>query len=369
MKIQLPEYDLSDFQTKEGLFCGIPSILVYPQSIKVKFNQRNKIFRSSIWSVDGDLLSASFPKFVNFGENPDNFPVPTNINGWTFVEKVDGSCVIVDYVNDIFSARTRGTFTYTGMENAVDFEQAFQKYPNVAEFVKEYPHYSLLLEITTPNLKIILNYGEDVDFFLTGCVDKRTYTLLKQKELDLISQKIGVKRPMYYTFSSIQELLENVDAWKGKEGVVSYGPDGQELFKNKSDWYRNLHAAKENFRNIEAVIDVWYTFGEPNYTEFVQQLSEHYDYETMLICQGFISRICDAAKGVQDIIEGMQYYVDNTLLPLGDPFDKKVRGQQARNVISSYGVTNRANFVFKLLEGKSLNAEDKKKLMYQVLKK
>ena len=42
--------------------------------------------------------------------------------------------------------------------------------------------------------------------------------------------------------------------------------------------------------------------------------------------------------------------------------------EQAEQVLSSYSVTNRAAFVFKLLDGKSLGKEEYKKLLFQVLK-
>ena len=128
MRVNFDNYDLTDFLIKEGVsFGGLYAKLIQPNHIGTKFTQKNKIFRSSIWSDAGELLSASYPKFVNFGENPAEFPVPLSIDGWTFVEKIDGSACIVDYVNDNFSARTRGTFTYEGMENVDDFNFAFEK--------------------------------------------------------------------------------------------------------------------------------------------------------------------------------------------------------------------------------------------------
>ena len=362
MKINFKDYDLTNFLIKEGELCGVTSRLIQPNHIGTKFSQHNKIFRSSIWTPDGELLSASYYKFVNFGENPTEFPVPTDIKGWSFVDKIDGSCVIVDYVNEQFSARTRGTFSYKGMENVADFDLAFSKYPKITEFIRDNPNYSLLLEIVTPNLKIVLNYDE-IDFFLTGCVDKRDYSLLSQQQLDNLSVLLELKRPDYYTFNSVQDLLEKVEKYKGKEGVVAYSPNGQHLLKIKSEWYRKLHAAKESFRNIEAVIDVWFVFDQPDYNTFVNQLSEQYDYETMLICQGYISRICDGAKEVQKIVDGMQRFVNDTLKHL------PTRRAQAEKVLSAYSTTNRASMVFALLDGKSLSKEQTKKLLFQVLKK
>ena len=37
---------------------------------------------------NGDLISAGFPKFMNWGENPQHFPVPSNLNDVVITEKV-----------------------------------------------------------------------------------------------------------------------------------------------------------------------------------------------------------------------------------------------------------------------------------------
>ena len=62
------------------------------------------------------------------------------------------------------------------------------------------------------------------------------------------------------------------------------------------------------------------------------------------------------------IVDGMNDFVNNRLRSLS------TRKEQAQLVISSYGETNRASFLFKLLDGKSLGKEEYKKLMFQVLK-
>jgi hypothetical protein len=44
------------------------------------------------------------------------------------------------------------------------------------------------------------------------------------------------------------------------------------------------------------------------------------------------------------------------------------RKEQAQLVISSYGETNRAAFVFKILDNRPLGKDEYKKLLFQVLK-
>jgi len=91
MQINFSDYDFTGFSVKDCQFCGIPAKLINPEDITIKFNQKNKIFRSSIWSLDGKLLSAGFPKFTNWSENPEHFPIPENLDGATIVDKIDGS--------------------------------------------------------------------------------------------------------------------------------------------------------------------------------------------------------------------------------------------------------------------------------------
>ena len=66
--------------------------LVIPKHIGVTWNPENSIFRSSVWDVEGNPVSLSFKKFVNWGEKPDQFPVPSSLNGCVVMEKLDGCC-------------------------------------------------------------------------------------------------------------------------------------------------------------------------------------------------------------------------------------------------------------------------------------
>ena len=110
MQINFSDYDLSEFIVKEDLFCGIPAKLIIPNHIGTKFNQKNKIFRSSIWDLNGKLLSASYPKFVNMFENPDNFPFYDD-GEHIFVDKIDGSTGIFDWINFQLSIRNAHCIT------------------------------------------------------------------------------------------------------------------------------------------------------------------------------------------------------------------------------------------------------------------
>ena len=363
MNINFENYNFEEFTIKEGVFCNVPSKLIIPNHIGTKFNQKNKIFRSSIWTMNGELLSASLPKFTNFGENPDNFPVPLTIDNCNFVEKIDGSLVCIDYVNNILSMRTRGVFSYNTAENSFDFEYCLLKYPRIEEWIKANPNYSLICEITTPNLKIVIDYGNEPDFWLIGAVNKNDYSLMTQKELKELSNLLGIKRPETFTFNSIDELITVVSSWSNnKEGVCLYCNNDQSIFKIKADVYLKLHRFKEN-ATIENTIDLFISYNYPSYLEFEKVLNTQFDYECWKMVQGFASDICTAWKEVKNIENHMLFFIENIKsLP--------TRKEQALTIFKSYGKeTNRSSFLFKLLNGESLNQEDYKKLLYQVLKK
>ena len=102
-----------------------------------------------------------------------------------------------------------------------------------------------------------------------------------------------------------------------------------------------------------------------HYNEFAAYLEQKFDYECFNMSRGFISEIMDAKKVVDSIVEGMVAFVNKLK---GDQFLTS-RKRQAEEIIKAYGTTNRASFVFRLLDGKPLDNEAYKKLFFQVLKK
>jgi len=207
-----------------------------------------------------------------------------------------------------------------------------------------------------------LNYGDEPDWYLVGMIWHGDYELHSQSDLDDFAKRHNLKRPATYTFSDVNDLLQNVDQWKGKEGVCVYSNNDQSIHKVKGAWYLALHHMKSELSNIEKVMDVWLEQGMPDYQTFYNYIFTTFDFELAEQIKGMISRIVDGKKEVNKIVDGMNSFVNNRLRSLPS------RKEQAQLVISSYGETNRAAFVFKLLDGKSFGKEEYKKLLFQVLK-
>ena len=369
MKIDLTQIDTTQFMVHEHIVNGEVVSLVQPQHIGCRWDTKNKVFRSSVWDANGELISAGFPKFTNWGENPEVFPLPDTLNGATIVEKVDGSLLIVSKWKGQYILRTRGTIDATKLDNGYELEIFKQKFLPVLDKMmrgqETWPE-SVLFEWVSPTQKIILSYGDEPDWYLVGSVLHSTYTLAQQYVLDIVAKGQGWKRPVTYNFPSIEDLLANVEQWKGKEGVVIYSPVG--LHKAKSIWYLCLHKMKSELSSFDKVIDVWQNLGRPTYQAFYDSVAKQFDFELANQIQGDMSRICDGFKEVGKITDGFNRFITTELLPLGDPRDKKARGMMARKVLGAYGDTNRATFLFKLLDGRPLENDDYKRLIYQVLK-
>ena len=362
MKINFKDYDLTNFHVNEGIFCGDYTTLVVPKMLGCNWTQDNKIFRSSIWDYEGNLVSAGLPKFTNFGENPEHFPVPKSLDNCIIVDKIDGSLCIMDYYKDTFSMRTRGTFSIDNAENVSDFHYCITKYPRIKEWIKQNSQHSLLCEITTPNQKIVIDYGAEPDFWLIGAVNKNDYSLMTQQELDNLSKLLGVKRPDYYQFSSMDSLLESIKKMIGKEGCCLYSKNQQYIHKIKSASYLIKHRFKSE-ATLENTLDLYFSYDKPSYQEFASKLTETFDYECFETVRGYASQVCDASKEVNKIINGFKSFIDNQLKSLS------TRKEQAQKVISSYSESNRSSMIFTLLDGKNLTTDQQKKLFWQVLKK
>ena len=362
MKIDIQKVDLTQFMVHEHSLNGEIVYLIQPQHIGTKWTQDNKHMRSVVVNYAGEVISAGFPKFTNWGENPDHFPVPNSLKHCTVVEKLDGSLLIVSKYNGQYILRTRGTVDASTLANGHELEIFKNTILSKLADNNDTWNYSVLFEWLSPINKIVLNYGDEPSWRLIGFINHINYSLAQQDMLDAMAKKYGFDRPPTYTFSSVEDLLKEVDQWRGKEGVVVYSKNDQMLHKVKGAWYLALHHMKSELSNIEKVMDVWLEQGMPDYQTFYNYIFTTFDYELAEQCRGMISRICDAKKEVDLIVSGMNEFVNNRLKTL------PTRKLQAEQVISAYGNTNRASFLFKLLDGKSLGKEEYKKLLFQVLK-
>lgn len=359
IKIDIPNPE-DGFGIYEHTFCGIPSYLIVP-AIDAKWNKHNLFYRSLIIDKEtSEVLSSGWSKFFNCGEKPDCYPDPDKYNDWVIQEKLDGSLLIADYVNEKFNMRTRGTVSYITQNNFADFELLKEYHPEVISFLEKNNHISLLLEIITPNNVIVIRTPM-VQFYLLGAIDKKTLKTLTLKEIENISQKLKIPMPEIYSFQNLEETIKTVKEWKGKEGIVISYNDNQNRIKIKSDWYCWIHRIKSQLNSDNNLIDFYVNEGMPSYKKFYSIIEKNFDWELAEQLTSQISKMVDAGKKVKKIVKGMKDFVEVM---------KKypTRKEQAEQIVSAYGGSiNRSGMVFNLLDGKDLTNEQLIKLMHQSL--
>ena len=362
MQIDINTIDRENFIVKEVQFAGQRAYLVNPNHIGAKYTPQNLIFRSSIWSEGGELLSGGFRKFFNASEKPEIDPLPASLRGARVLEKLDGSLGIFDLVNGIFSSRTRGTANSDQLENSADFDEIKARY-DIEGYLRTNPRLSVLCEVTSPRQRIVIDYGDTPEAYLIGVVDKRDYSYFRQDEVDEIAKDLGMPRPRTYQFDSIEAITAGLQTLKGIEGYCLYYGNDQKIRKFKADFYLTLHRLTSEISNQEKLCELYINIGRPSFVDFQKYLNDAFDFEIASMAYGDCSRICDANRSVESIIEGMKAVVTRV--------QGRARKDQAIEIVSSYGgeKNNRAGMVFKLLDGKDLTGEDYKKLFLQILKK
>jgi hypothetical protein len=156
-------------------------------------------------------------------------------------------------------------------------------------------------------------------------------------------------------------MISNIEQWKGREGVCLYSNNGQTIHKLKSFWYLGLHALKSEISSAEKLVDVYLSWGMPEYEEFEKKIIDTFDFELFTQIRGDVSRICDAKKEADNIVAVMKIKAKS--------FKDWSRKDAAIAIIASYGQTARKGIMFSLLDGKEVDQKGWKTLILQSLGK
>lgn len=196
----------------------------------------------------GACVCRPLEKFFNYGERPlIGTPVPELV-----LEKKDGSMITPVIVNGKVYLKTKKSF----YSDAAQFAQK-----NLTPDIEEFCHYcheqgiTPIFELTSPQNRIVVDYGQDVKFTLIAARKTETGELLTHdqlKELIMWCHDIRLIAKFDLTWD---QILENAKTKTGIEGYVVYLKD--RLIKVKTKWYLSLHHTMTDLRErdiAEAVI-------------------------------------------------------------------------------------------------------------------
>jgi hypothetical protein len=271
--------DREDFNFKDCVIAGDECWLITPKDMSTKWTDEIARFRSCIVrKSDNFVVSQGFGKFTNFGERPDFQPWDSS---WKIEarHKLDGSLLIVSKYKNELICRTRGTVDARQLANGHEINLLIKKYPLVFSLERMKDGMTYLYEWTTPSNIIVIREHDTPTLTLLGIVENETGRYVSHF-LDTIASHLGVERPARYQYSSVEECILDVDAWRGKEGVVLYSPDGQTLKKIKASEYCELHKLATGIKTIKQVMELF--LASPKFTsgdEFYKYVETTLDYE------------------------------------------------------------------------------------------
>jgi hypothetical protein len=290
---------LKDFIVTEHVIAGDLIYFIRPSPAVQKWSKSILNFRSSMWTEEGELISASYPKFFNLEENPDIDPIDySKFNEFKFIEKVDGSTLIVSRYRGTTIMRTRGTIDATvlptGSELAM-FRNLYTKFFEDLE-TEDTVDKSYIFEWYSPKNRIVINYGDSPIFTLTNVVKHSDYGLTRQDDLDAIAAIYGFLRPIYYSASSMPEMISTIRALKGKEGVCVYYNNDQNIRKLKGLEYLKKHAFRSHC-TVSSILSLAVDQGLPDKEGFIHGLEKEFDFECIQFATESIEIVYRAIQG------------------------------------------------------------------------
>jgi len=344
--MQLPLKE--EFNFKDCTIAGDECWLITPKDMSTKWFDDNARFRSCIIrKSDHTVVSQGFSKFTNFHERPEFQPWD---NSWKIEarHKLDGSLLIVSKYKGELIVRTRGTVDARNMPNGHEIDELISKYPEVFDNELLDAGYSVLLEWTTPSNIIVLREHNTPTLTLIGIVYNQDAYYASQTYLDGIAEEWNIERPKSYYYNTIEECILDVDAWRGKEGVVLYSPDGQTLKKIKGAEYNELHKLATGIKTVAQVMDLF--IASPRFDSeesFYKYIANTLDYE-------IAEKIKDDISTVVRAYCNYTYKLHRLTDVVNDLSFCETRKEQAIVITSRYDDWRRA-FAFKMLDNQEID--------------
>lgn len=356
MKVNIP-FDDEAFTVKRNKIAGDEVLFVIPKHMGVDWTDENSIFRSSIWRAsDLKPISLGFRKFTNLGERPAFEPIDENAP-LTYVEKKDGSCLIVSQYKGELIIRTRGTVDASTLPNGHEIPFLMKKYPNAFEnqFLDS-EEFTLLFEWETPSNFIVIQDVTEPTLSLTGMVRHEDYSYTSQSDLDDIAKILEVPRPKTYEYPNLISAVTDVEDWKGKEGIVIVDESGQIFKKVKAEEYLIKHAFKSNI-SIKNLRELYFQWMEPSLEEMQARIEIEYDFECFKMAKPVLDVLFPAIAQMKQEIEDAVKFTQG--------LKGMERKDAAQEILTKQKVMSAV--CFKVLDGKEIGVDMKKKILERIL--
>jgi hypothetical protein len=213
---------------------------------KISWDSVNIHCRGIILDSKGNVIERPFPKFWTFQQYITKDAILLNDDqvlrlpksNYRITEKIDGTMVVLYWLNDKPYLATQRSFTNIKAKLATDI--LHKKYAHTFKTFNR--NHTYIFEAVYPETKVLIDYGDTRDLFLIGVIDKKTGSSLPFED-------IGFPKAKDYTarFGHLKNFddLANLNL-RNEEGFVIHYESG-ELVKIKFPWYRQAHQLLDKF--------------------------------------------------------------------------------------------------------------------------
>lgn len=203
-------------------------------------------------SETGECVCRPFEKFFNVGENAESAPHLIDYEGAEYYEKRDGSMLLpVKVSHDKVVFKTKKSF-YSDV--AIEADACAPK--NVRELSLLLINLGLtpIFEYTSPNWKIVLDYGQRPQFYLLAARYINSGRYIQYGFLRSIANRFDV--PLIQKYDINKEAVQyNVLHTRNFEGFVILQPNGVRV-KQKTNWYLINHRLMTELRERDVALAV-----------------------------------------------------------------------------------------------------------------
>lgn len=287
--------------------------LIVPGRAKRTWEAAERPLRSALIDRDRRVVSLGFPKFFNWGEDPDDTAALTGALRagepvW-FAEKLDGSLCIRSVIGGQVVLRTRGTFD--GGDHAAPMRAlAAASHPRLLD-PGVHPQRSLLFEFTSPQFPIVITYPRPA-LTLIGAVEHTDGSLVDRAGLVRIADELAVPlAPLRELPRDPQRLVGDVSAFRGAEGIVASCAGGRVLVKVKSAAYLRAHALRFalSARRVAELCVEHDVRDEAHLRALICELAGGHEFELEQLALATFARLCERRDQMARELSGIERWV------------------------------------------------------------
>lgn len=238
-------------------------VLNYSQIDSPKYHQITEECRSLVLDMENfDVVSRSFDRFFNYGEDERVAHVPTT--ELIAYEKVDGSLISLFFYEGEWLYRTKSMIMpdniINGNADGVTWKQRIDEgLENCTLYGNLHEGYTYIFELTCRENRVVTKYADNGKLWILTVRNNKTGDYFVNRSSQSVFCKYnGFKQPRQYSFDTWEHCAKAAKELRDlEEGYVLYNQEGVPCFKLKNPAYVAAHHLRgEGVLSEKRILDI-----------------------------------------------------------------------------------------------------------------